>query len=144
MRMSQVTKQIYRELNKLIPELEELQPFEKLELTANGFAAIQLMVLDTSAHEMQVILSRYDPKRGVLLSNPSIEMTVYPEEQEAEVVTYKDKNFAYQLLMDAELDNEPDNQHARSYANRLVYEWLKELKGWSCSKGESLSPLWLP
>lgn len=123
--------------------MKSLKPFEKHDLKAYGFANIHLIVLEATQQEINLILSHYDNKNGVLISNPSIEIAIYPYEHKAEVVMYKDKNFSYQLFMDAELDSEPDNQNAKSYVNRLVYEWLKELKFWSCNKRETVSPLWL-
>lgn len=141
--MSQVSKLIYKELKSLIPDIQNLKPFEKHDLKAYGFANIHLIILEATSHEINIILSHYDNKSGVLVSNPSVEIAIYPYEHKAEVVMYKDRNFTYQLFMDTEFDNETDNVNACSYVNRLVYEWLKELKFWSCNKRESVSPLWL-
>lgn len=136
--MSHVSKLIYREINNLIPDLRKIKPLEKIDLKAYGFANIHLIVLESTSEEMTISLSHYSLVDKILVANPSVEIDILPYERIAEVVTYKDPHFSYQLISKSEAVNSNANNHV----NRLVYEWLRELRIWNCNKkGSALT--WL-
>ena len=134
--MSYVSKLIYREINNLIPDLKKIKPLEQLDLKAYGFANIHLIVLESKPEEVNFILTRYNNTNGSLIANPSVEIVIYPRHKGAELVAYKAPNFTYQFLSE---EDENYNLYANSYATRLVYDWLKELKIWNCNKKDCIT-----
>ena len=136
--MSHVSKLIYREINNLIPDLRKTKPLEKIDLNAYGFANIHLIVLESSPEEIIINLSHYSLVDKILVANPSVEIVIYPGKNSAEVVIYKDPHFTYQLIT----KDDYLNSNANSHVNRLVYEWLRELRIWNCNKKGGVST-WL-
>jgi uncharacterized protein YqiB (DUF1249 family) len=119
--MSNVSKQIYRKINNLLPDLQTIKPFTKFDLKARGHEDIHLVVLESTTDEINFILTRYETERGQLIANPSIEVIAYPKNKIANVVTYKDPHYFHHAV------SEPDNigEIALCQANRFLYDWLK-------------------
>ena len=59
-----------------------------------------------------------------LVPNPSVEFILFPKKQSAEVFSYNDIKFSYQII------NQDDafSMGANNYVNRLVYEWLRDIR----------------
>ena len=136
--MSHVSKLIYKEINNLIPDLRKIKPLEKIDLKAYGFADIHLIVLEASKEEIIINLSHYSLVERILVANPSVEIVIYPGKNCAEVVIYKDPHFTYRLIT----KDDYLNSNANAHVNRLVYEWLRELRIWNCNKKGGVST-WL-
>ena len=133
--MKQVSKLIYREITNLIPDIAKLKPLTKTDLKAYGFANIYVFILESKQEEINFILTHYTATRGVLIPNPTTEIVIYPYQNRAEVVTYRDPYFSYQIFPDTGyLDINANYQ-----ANKLVYEWLKDLKVWKQRQESNLS-----
>ena len=124
--MSKLAKEIYRELQSLIPGLEQLKPFEVLSFKADG-AAMHLVMLESTPQEINFILSRYEDGQGRFVANPSVHIAVRPKEKTANVKTYKDPDYFH----DAVAEQGEVGQMALHQANRFLYEWLKDLKHWN-------------
>lgn len=124
--MSHVAKQIYRKINTLFPDLQDMEPFTKVDLKKKGDADIQLLMLDRTPGEINFILTRFEHNHGQLIANPSIEIAFKPNEKTANVKTYKDPHYFHTALP------EPDDigEIALSHANMFLYEWLNNLKHW--------------
>ncbi len=137
--MSNVSKLIYREINNLIPDLRKIKPLEKIDLKAYGFADIHLIVLESSQEEIVINLSHYSKVKRLLVANPSVEIVIYPGKNSAEVVIYKDPHFTYHLITREAVIY----SSAYNHVNRLVYEWLRELRIWNCNKNGNISTLFL-
>ena len=133
--MSYVSKLIYREINNLIPDLKKIKPSERINLSNYGFKNIFLKVLENTSEEMSIEISYYSLRNSVLVANPSFEILIYCKMHIAEVVSYNDPSFTYKLIH----ENEGIGIDANSYANKLVYEWLKELKLWNSNKKDSFN-----
>ena len=124
--MSNVSKQIYRKINNLIPDLQKIEPFTKVELKDKGYDNIQLIVIDSEPDKIDFILTRYEKEKGQLIANPSIEIIVNPQKKAANVKVYKDPDYFHEAV------SKPDiGEIAISQANRFLYDWLKDLKNWN-------------
>src|ERR1700677_761102 len=91
--MSNVSKQIYRKISNLFPDLHKMEPFTKLDLKAKGYKNIHLLMLDSNPEEINFILTHYDEERGHLIANPSIEIIANLKKKMANVITYKDPHY---------------------------------------------------
>ena len=122
--MSNVSKQIYRKINNLFPDLNTVKPFTKLDLKERGYANIHLLMLESKPEEFSFILSRYDNERGQLIGNPSVEIAVNPSKKTANAVTYKDPHYFHTVVP------EPDDigEIALCQANYFLNELLNDIK----------------
>ena len=121
--MSNVSKQIYRKINGLFPDLHTIKPFTKLDLKERGYDNIHLVMLESNPGEFNFILSRYENERGQLIANPSIEILVNPNKKVANAVTYKDCHYFHSAVP------EPHNigEIALCQANGFLYNFLSEI-----------------
>ncbi len=133
--MSYVSKLIFREINNLIPDLMKIEPSESINLRTYGLNNIFLKVLENTSEEMNIEISNYSLRNSVLVANPSFEIVIYYKMHIAEVASYNDPYFTYKLIY----ENDGISIDANSYANKLVYEWLKELKLWNSNKKDSFN-----
>ena len=124
--MSLVSKQIYRKLNNLFPDLQKIEPFTKVDFKKKGYPDINLIVLESTPEEINFILTRHENERGQLIANPSIEIAINTKEKTANVITYKDPYYFHTAVP------EPDEigTIALCQANRFLYDWLKDLGSW--------------
>ena len=129
--MTNVSKQIYRKLTSLIPDLHEIEPFNKVELKDRGYPGIQLMVLDSKPNRIYFILSRYENDNGHLIANPSIEIILKPQRKVANVKTYKDVDYFHSAVVKPEI-----GEIAISQANRYLFDFLNNLRSWNRSLSE--------
>lgn len=128
--MSYLSKQIYKKINNLFPDLEKMESFKASDFKIRG-ANINMVVLDSSPEEINFVLSRYG--KGQLASNLSVEICVNPKEKTANVKTYKDDHYFHTAIP------EPDQigEIALVQANYFLYDWLKNLKNWNRNKSTS-------
>jgi hypothetical protein len=130
--MTYSAKQIYRKLTNLFPNLHTIQPFNKIDLKAQGLPDMELTVLESNPDKINFILSRYENERGQLIANPSIEIIADPKKKTANVITYKDRDYFHSAVpRPVEVGT-----MARSQANRYLYDWLNNLKNWNRSLSE--------
>ena len=122
--MSHVSKQIYRKINSLFPDLHTIEPFTKLDLKERGYKNIHLLMLESKPEEFSFILSRYENERGQLIGNPSIEILVNSNKKTANAVTYKDPHYFHTAVP------EPDDigEIAQCQANYFLCELLNDIK----------------
>ena len=133
--MKQVSKLIYREITNLIPTIAELTPQTQIDLNSYGFANMYIFIVESTKEKIDFIITQYTSHKGILIPNPTTEIIIYPYRHRAEVVKYKDPYFCYQVFPDTEyLDINANYQ-----ANKLVYEWLKDLKVWRQRQESNLS-----
>jgi len=127
--MSNVSKQIYRKINNLFPDLHKIKPFTRLDLKDKGYENIHLVVLESTPDEINFILTRYENERSPLIANPAIEVVAYPKHKIANVVTYKDPHYFHTAI------SEPENigEIALSKANGFLYDWLNDLNNGNLS-----------
>lgn len=131
--MSNVSKQIYRKLNSLFPDLQKIEPFSKVELNKRGKPLITLVMLESNPAHFNFILTRYINEDGQLIANPSIEILANPDKKIANVATYKDPDY-FHSAMD---DPKEIGTIALSRANRYLYDLLKDIKNWKRLKSDS-------
>ncbi len=91
--MSNVSKEIYRKITTLIPDLNQIEPFHKVELKDRGYPGIEFTVIESNTNKINFILSRYEKENGQLIANPSIEIVAKPGKKVANVKTYKDIDY---------------------------------------------------
>jgi hypothetical protein len=130
--MSYVSKQIYRKINDLVPNLQKIEPFTRIDLKDKGYQDIQLMVIDSHPDKVRFILTRYDNENGQLIANPSVEIVANPINQTANVKVYKDIDYFHAAVSKPEI-----GEIALSHANRFLYDWLKDLKNWNRSLSQN-------
>ena len=128
--MSYVSKEIYRKINNLFPDLQQKKPFTATDFKIKG-ANINMVVLDSAPEEINFVLNRYG--KGQLSANLSIEICVEPKEKKAYVKTYKDSDYFHSAIA------EPSDiaTVATSQVNHYLSEWLKNLKNWDRSKSSN-------
>lgn len=122
--MQNVSKQIYRELNKLLPDLQHFAPFDRVNLAGKGLPDINTVVFDTAPDKINFILGRHIQENGRTVANPCFEIVVNPEMELANVVTYKDDHYFH----DAKPEADEIGTMAQTQANRLLYRWLHKLR----------------
>jgi len=127
--MSYVSKQIYRKINSLFPDLQKIELFTRIDLKDRGYGDIQLMVIDSHPDKVRFILTRYENEGGQLIANPSIEIVANPERQTANVKVYKDIDYFHAAVTKPEI-----GEIALSKANKYLYDWLSDLKNWNRNK----------
>lgn len=121
--MSQVSKLIYHEIIGLIPNIHKIKPFKKTRLKTYCNADVLLIVLKSELDEIDLILTQYAVQNSNLVPSPTMEIIIRPSLRNAEIVVYQDRNISYRKISDKGSD--PEQQ---ATVNRLVYEWLKDLK----------------
>lgn len=134
--MSNVSKQIYRKINSLIPDLHKIEPFTKVDLKTKGFSNIHIVMLDSNPDEINFILTRYDNGNGSLVANPAIEIVADPKKQTANVLTFKDPNYFHSTVAKP---NEIGTI-ALCEANRFLYNWLVGLTKQKIAHSNDNSP----
>lgn len=131
--MSNVAKQIYRQIDDLFPDLQHIEPFTKVDLSSKGLPDIQVVVFESTPDRINFILSRYCQKEnGRLVANPSIEISANPQTKTANVVTYKDDHYFHAATPKAiEI-----GVLAQSQANGFLYDFLRDIKTRQKSMGQ--------
>lgn len=128
--MSHVSKQIYRKIHTLFPDLEKMKPFSASDFKLKG-ANMNMVVLDSSPEEINVVLNRYG--KGELAANLSVEVCVHPKDKIAYVKTYKDNDYFHSAISKPTENSEM----SLSKADYFLYDWLKNLKYWDRNKSTS-------
>lgn len=121
--MLNVSRQIYRELSELLPDLQKFSPFDRVSLAEKGLPEINAVVFETLPDRINFILSRHIEENGRTVANPCFEISVNPEMEVANVVTCKNDHYFH----DAKPEPGEIGTMAQTQANRLLYLWLKNL-----------------
>lgn len=124
--MSNVSRQIYRKLDSLLPDLLSIEPFTRVDITDKGLPDVNLVVFDAAPDSISFVLSRYRREGSRLIASPSFHIVMNPVMKIANVVTYKDDHYFH----DAKPAPGPDEigVMAQTQANSFLYDWLKNLK----------------
>ena len=125
--MSHVSKEIYRKITTLFPDLEKVKPFSSSDFKLRG-ANLNMVVLDATPEEINLVLNRYG--KGQFFANLSMEICVLPKEKRAYVKTYKDRDYVHSAIAEQDMVGAA----AVSQADGYLYEWLKNLRHWNRSK----------
>ncbi len=97
--MSYVSKQIYRKIHDLIPNLQNLEPYTKFDFKQKGFPDVHLVMLEPFNDDINFILTRFKNEGRQLIADPSIEIAVNPIKKTANVLTYKDTHYFHETVL---------------------------------------------
>lgn len=122
--MLNVSKQIYRELNELLPDMQHFLPFDRVNLAELGLPEINVVVFDVAQDNINFILGHHVLRDGRKIANPCFEITVNPESETANVVTYRDDHYFHDVTEDAQGVGTMKQAHA----NLLLFRWLSRLR----------------
>lgn len=116
---------IYRKLNKLIPNLAEID--EHAKLTAPGYMDLGVDVIQRDDDYTVIALSHYyKHPSGDMIPDPDMEVRICHELQMAEAMSYQD-SFGYQQVYH---DWDADTQRFRKLAPRAKKELNSFLNKW--------------
>ena len=119
-----VSRQIYRRIHDLFPDLSDIKPFERTDLRDKGLPDVNVVVFETGPQQINFILSQYRKENGRTIADPCFEIALNPSLKTANVVTYKDSHYFHAVTPEAE----EIGTMAMSQANGLLYAWLNELQ----------------
>lgn len=114
---------IYRKLNKLIPDLENLQAGDARKSSGgDAFMDLNLDVLHKTTDYIIIALSHYYKQNGDMIADPDMEIKIYNKNRAmAEALTYQD-SFGYQRVY-------PDANHVKlklqKSLNSFLNTWLR-------------------
>lgn len=117
-----IEKRIYTKLYKLIPELDSIKEYARLE--ASGFMPLGVDILSDGKEVTRIALSHYykHPASSDLIADPDMVLCIYKQEQRVEVISYQDA-FTYQEVT----PGEKDNPGLRKSLNAFLSQWLDNL-----------------
>lgn len=128
--MNNVSKQIYRKIEELLPELSELAPYNRVNLADIGLPDINAVVFESLPNRISFILSRHVSENGKSIASPCFEIAANPKMKIANVVTYKDDHYFHDVVpKPIEV-----GMMAQSQVNSFLYQWLMNLKGKALAK----------
>lgn len=121
--MSNVSREIYRKIDGLFTDLQQIEPFTRVDLAALGLPDINVVVFESRPDNINFILSRYKKENGRSIPCPCFEIAANPRLKIANVVTYKDDHYFHSAVPEvAEV-----GEIAQWKANRYLYELLSSL-----------------
>ncbi len=122
--MSNISKQIYRNLEDLFSDLQGLELFTRVDFASNGLPDVNIVVFESTPDVIRFVLCRYEKENGRTIANPYFEIIADPKKKTANVVTYRDNHYFHSA---ASVPREI-GEMALSQANSLLYAMLVELK----------------
>lgn len=127
---------IYNRLEKLIPDLRELEPGDARKSEVSGFMDLNLDVLSKNDKELRIALAHYFEQNGDLVPDPDMEIRVYLMDgwKKAEALTYQDQRRYNEVYP------EPGKMvpALKKSLNDFLAQWLKNCidQGHNLSGGE--------
>jgi len=120
--VSEINTRIYRELLKVIPDLLTIEEYGKSVVP--GFMDLNLDILQSTPEKIIIALSHYyKHPSGDMIADPDMEVSVYPNREYAEALTYQD-SFTYQSVI---LDSGEINARLQKELNNFLSQWLTNL-----------------
>lgn len=121
--MTRLPSKLYTQLQSLLPDLPQLKPLDKIDLTERGYTDVHVVVMDATAEGIHLVLSRYELYCGTVFANPGFEIFVNPSGRKAHVVSYQDKDFFHKTAAVPV----GAGTISRTQANLFLNEFLQQL-----------------
>ncbi|MFN4254407.1 MAG: DUF1249 domain-containing protein [Saprospiraceae bacterium] len=122
--MKHVFEKIYEKINRLVPNLDKIEPGEAVKLKADGFMDLHVDVLWRDADKTTIAMAHYFKQNGDMVPDPDMEIAIYPKLKMAEALSYQD-TFGYRQVYPEPGMVAPK---AKQELNSFLNTWLNNLK----------------
>ena len=121
-------EQLYRKIQQIIPNLEQLEPGEAVKLKSEGFMDLNVDILSRDGDTVVIAMSHYyKHPSGDMIPDPDMEIAIYPKIKMAEALSYQD-SFGYRQVYPDFPEKNRYYPKAKQELNSFLNTWLRNLK----------------